>query len=141
MRIGWRHTHTHTHTQTHAHTHTYVYVQVANVEAACDRYRLQEEEWQTKLNQSDGQARVILIMSEQVYVSLSLCVSMPQCLSVSVSQCLYALVSLCLCVSVSLCAHIRHLNQFFSCVPWYRVAKTHRIPYLHRSFPAKATYI
>lgn len=40
--------------------------QVANLEAAVDRYRLQEEEWQTKLNQSDGQARVILVMSEQV---------------------------------------------------------------------------
>jgi hypothetical protein len=42
--------------------------QVANLEAACDRYRLQEEEWQSKLNQSDGQARVILVMSEQVIV-------------------------------------------------------------------------
>lgn len=39
---------------------------MANLEAAVDRYRLQEEEWQTKLNQSDGQARVILVMSEQV---------------------------------------------------------------------------
>ena len=45
------------------------YPQVANLEAACDRYRLQEEEWQNKLNQSDGQARVILVMSEQVSVS------------------------------------------------------------------------
>jgi hypothetical protein len=40
--------------------------QVASLEAACDRYRLQEEEWQNKLGQSDGQARVILVMSEQV---------------------------------------------------------------------------
>jgi hypothetical protein len=41
------------------------------LEAAVDRYRLQEEEWQTKLNQSDGQARVILVMSEQVYCPLT----------------------------------------------------------------------
>lgn len=43
-----------------------LHVKVANLESACDRYRLQEEEWQNKLNQSDGQARVILIMSEQM---------------------------------------------------------------------------
>lgn len=45
---------------------TELHVKVANLEAAVDRYRLQEEEWQTKLNQSDGQARVILVMSEQL---------------------------------------------------------------------------
>ena len=43
-----------------------LHVKVASLESACDRYRLQEEEWQTKLNQADGQARVILIMSEQL---------------------------------------------------------------------------
>ena len=35
-------------------------------------------------------------------------------------------------------SHVTHPN---SCSGWYRVAKTHRIPYLYRSFFAKVTYI
>ena len=32
-------------------------------------------------------------------------------------------------------------TQRFTCDTKYRVAKTHRIPYLYRSFSAKLTYI
>ena len=43
--------------------------QVANLETACDRYKLQEEEWKARLTQAENQARVIHIMSEQVIVA------------------------------------------------------------------------
>lgn len=39
---------------------------VANLETACDRYKLQEEEWKARLTQAENQARVIHIMSEQL---------------------------------------------------------------------------
>ena len=43
------------------------------------------------------------------------------------SEVVFACVRVCVCV--------------FVCVCDYRVAKTHRIPYLYRSFSAKVTYI
>jgi len=46
-----------------------------------------------------------------------------------------------ICIYINTCVAVRRsvLQLVFLC--GYRVAKTHRIPYLYRSFSAKVTYI
>jgi len=71
------------------------------------------------------------------------CCSVLQCVAVccSVLQCVAVCCSVLQCVTV--CCSVLHTRRASVCV-WniaYRVATTHRIPYLYRSFSAKVTYI
>ena len=59
------------------------------------------------------------------------------CVHVHVRVSTYARARMCVCVYV--CASVR--GCALVCAHTYRVAKTHRIPYLYRSFSAKEPYI
>ena len=52
---------------------------------------------------------------------------------VFVCVCVYVFACMCMCMCEWMDA--------FKCIEGYRLAKTHRIPYLYRSFSAKVTYI
>jgi len=68
-----------------------------------------------------------------VYVRVCLCIVMARVRPNSFMEGVYV------CVCVCVCAFV-----FCFCVTQseiYRVAKTHRIPYLHRSFSAEVTYV
>jgi len=82
-------------------------------------------------------------LSERIVACLvAVCCSVLQCVAVccSVLQCVAV------CCSVLQCASQRQWWTRGNCVlggyiGGYRVAKTHRMPYLYRSFSAKVTYI
>ena len=81
------------------------------------------------------------------------CLCMCVCACVCTRVCVHVCVSVCVCVCVCMCvrvssphsqrtdrkAHARDGNKQRKRI--YRVAKTHRIPYLYRLFSAKVTYI
>ena len=65
---------------------------------------------------------------------------------------IYLYIYIYICIYVYICIHTythtyfcyispTHVLRIVSSVRSYRVAKTHRIPYLYRSFFAKVTYI
>ena len=56
---------------------------------------------------------------------------------------MYVNTVICVCIYVCVYKYINtYTKKTFADTPsWYRVAKTHRIPYLYRSFSAKVTSI
>jgi len=104
-----------------------------------------------------------------VCVCVCICLSVCVCVCVRVCLCIYVCMRICICVCAPACARVRsyeYTNVWFLlkkiiCLPikiyrvptgWpsqysnrdikctYRVAKNHRMPYLHRSFPATEPY-
>ena len=89
--------------------------------------------------QTEARFFLCAYMQECMYICTCTCVyfSMRTCVRIDSCMC----VCMCACMRVRVCVGVDTLTFPRLRTSAYRVAKTHRIPYLYRSFSAKEPYI